>query len=99
MSSNPESNVVQQRGRSLGSGLAHLEARVPAPSIEAAGPRTEDERRAAFEDMGRDGFFAPEPEFPEALSRFRKALAAARASADPPFDPPTEFQPGHPSPH
>ncbi|VTU02531.1 unnamed protein product [Gemmataceae bacterium] len=88
-----------QRSRSLGSRLAHLEARVPTPSFEAAGPRTEDEWLVAFEEMGRDGSFAPEPEFPEALARFRDALAAARASTDPPFDPPPEFEPGHPSPH
>jgi hypothetical protein len=91
--------MAVQRSKSLGSRLANLEGRVPAPSIEATGPRDEDEWLAAFEAMGRDGCFDPEPEFPEALALFRDALAAAHASADPPFDPPPEFEPAHPSPH
>ncbi|WP_439620681.1 hypothetical protein [Gemmata sp.] len=40
---------------------------MPAASINAVGPRMEDEWLAAFEELGRAGFFAPEPEFPEAL--------------------------------
>jgi hypothetical protein len=88
-----------QRSRSLGTWLANLEARAPTPSIEATGPRTEDEWLAAFEEMGRDGCFDPEPEFPKALARFHDALAAARASTDPPFDPPPEFELHHPSPY
>ena len=41
--------------------------------------------------MGRDGFFDPEPEFPEAVTMFRDALTTAHASTDPPFDPPADF--------
>jgi hypothetical protein len=91
--------MAVRRSRSLGSHLAHLEVRVPSPSVEATGPRTEDEWLAAFEELGRDGYFDPEPEFPEALELFRDALAAAHASADPPFDPPLAFEPHHASPY
>ena len=37
--------------------------------------------------------FEAEPDFRPALGLFRAALARAHASADPPFDPPLDFQP------
>ncbi|WP_439630635.1 hypothetical protein [Gemmata sp.] len=87
--------MAMQRGKCLGTRLAHLEARVPAPSIEVTGPRTEDEWLAAFGDMGRDGFFAPEPEFPEALALFHDAVAAGPRLGRPA----PGVEPCAPSPH
>jgi hypothetical protein len=34
------------------------------------------------------------PDFPAALGAYRDAVAAAKASADPPFDPPADFRQG-----
>ncbi|VTU00886.1 unnamed protein product [Gemmataceae bacterium] len=63
--------MALQRGRSLGSRLAHLEARVPAAPIESTGPRTEDEWLAAFEAMGA---FDRQVSWLTARSEFRAAF-------------------------
>lgn len=60
----------------------------------------EDDRGwlARIEGHAAEGLFAAEPDFPLALGRYREALALAEASAEPPFDPPADFEPGLP-PH
>ncbi len=80
------------RGRSLGTRLLRLQGHVqalPRPSLEP----DEDDWLAIFEELGRDGIFKTEPDFPVALTMFRDALTRAHASIDPPFDPPPDFQP------
>jgi hypothetical protein len=52
-----------------------------------------------FAQAGRAGEFAREPDFPVALAMLREELAKARASTDPPFDPPEDFQPEQRHPH
>ncbi len=48
-----------------------------------------------YEEQGRNGFFKDEPDFPIALEHYRDALARARASLEPPLDPPHEFLPNN----
>jgi hypothetical protein len=79
--------------KSLGHRLAHLEAQLRPASPVAEEPRDEDGWLAVFEELGRDGLFKAEPDFPVALAFYRDALARAHASTDPPFDPPPDFQP------
>lgn len=46
-----------------------------------------------FEQWGKQGDFAGEPDFPVALATYRQALELAIAQTDPPFDPPADFMP------
>ncbi len=76
--------------------LAQLEkAGRAANQAGAAGPawRTEEEWLALFEECGRRGAFAGEPDFPAALAAYRGAMRQAAAHTDPPFDPPADFMP------
>jgi len=72
--------------------LVRLDRRRPPPA-----PDTEwdDERwLAGYGAAGKKGMFDSQPEFGAALEGYRRALAAAQAQADPPWDPPHEFMPG-----
>jgi hypothetical protein len=93
-----EFDVKAARG-SLTTRLARLEDR--AASRASAVPEHRDEFGwlAVFERLGREGTFDHEPDFPVALAYFRTALERAGASTDPPFDPPPEFLPNHPTPY
>ena len=53
---------------------------------------TERDWLAYYEALGDRGFFANEPDFPTALAEYGRAVHEAIARADPPFDPPPEFQ-------
>ncbi len=69
--------------------------------LERAAPRpaplddwlTERQWLEQFERMSRDGDLAGEPDAERALAEYRAALERAEAAADPPFDPPADFQP------
>src|SRR5215471_12488367 len=65
-----------------------------APQENPPGHRTEEEWLSLFESWGREGLFDCEPDFPTALMLYRAALQKAKAQADPPWDPPTDFLPG-----
>ena len=52
-----------------------------------------DEWAALFEDIGREGASAREPDYDRALAEFRQAVDRARAQSRPPFDPPARFRP------
>jgi hypothetical protein len=54
---------------------------------------TEEEWLDHFAELGRQGFFAGEADFPVALSFYRNALAKAAAQTDPPWNPPDDFLP------
>lgn len=88
---------MKARG-SLTARLGRLEERAADRTAPESEPRDEAEWLAAFEDMARDGVLDAEPDFPRALALGRTALTGARASVDPPFDPPAHFMPGHPNP-
>ena len=79
--------------QSLETRLARLEEqrRIDEPPA-LHGPLDEDDWLAAFEEMGQQGNFKTEPDFPNALAFLRDALARAHASVDPPFDPPDDYQ-------
>ncbi len=83
---------------SLTTRLGRLEEWV-AQSPPLDHPRDEEGLLAVFEYWGAEGDFDREPDFPRALAECRDAIARARAAADPPFEPPVEFLPGHPFPH
>jgi hypothetical protein len=51
-----------------------------------------------FEQWGRQGTFAHEPDFPVALATYRQALVLAAAQTNPPFDPPADFMPNQANP-
>ncbi len=87
------------RGRSLGTRLLRLQDQLQALPRPPEEPRDEDDWLAIFEELGRDGIFDAESDFPVALAFFRDALARAHASIDPPFDPPPDFQPEQRFPH
>jgi hypothetical protein len=90
--------VKAPRG-SLAIRLDRLEDRAAARPPAAPAPRDEEGWLASFEEWGREGHFDHEPDFPVALALFRAALARARASMDPPFDPLPEFRPEQRFPH
>jgi hypothetical protein len=90
---------VKGRRGSLVTRLGRLEGRPAAPRPAEPDRRDEAGWLAAFERLGREGYMDAEPDFPAALAEMRDALARARASTDPPFDPPSGFMPGHPNPH
>jgi hypothetical protein len=72
--------------------LLRLECRLrPAEARDTAW--SEERWLAEYEAMGRDGLFRGEPEFGAALERYRQALAAVHAQADPPWDSPGDFLP------
>lgn len=56
--------------------------------------RTEDELADDYEQWHAVGGATHEPDFPVAIAFLRESLARARASADPPFDPPADWRPG-----
>ncbi len=88
-----------RRRRSLATRLAQLEdraAHIPPPEQP---PLDEDGWLTVFEEWGRQGVFAAEPDFPTALALYRDALVRAHASTDPPFDPPADFRPEDRFPH
>ena len=83
---------------SLTTRLARLEDRAATRTQAELDHRDEAGWLARFEEWGRERLFGHEPDFPVALAIFRDALERARASIDPPFDPPPEFLPNHPNP-
>jgi hypothetical protein len=46
-----------------------------------------------YEAWGQAGHFAAELDFPKALAWYRQAVQQARATNDPPFDPPMDYLP------
>jgi hypothetical protein len=86
--------------RGIEKALAKLKnlAAAKARSVPPA-PFDEADWLAWFEQAGREGAFAREPDFPVALALLRDELANAKASIDPPFDPPEDFQPDQRHPH
>jgi hypothetical protein len=65
------------------------------PRRAAANPEhrvgTAEDWLADFEEGGRRGYFAGEPDFPVALAEYRDAIAAAKARPD--GSPPADFRP------
>jgi hypothetical protein len=61
--------------KSLGHRLAHLETQMRTASPVPEEPRDEDGWLAVFEELGRDGFFKAEPDFPVALAFYAAVLA------------------------
>lgn len=57
--------------------------------------RDEDEELDLYEEWYRGGVFDAEPDFAGALEFARDAVARGRASADPPWDPPDDYDPTH----
>ena len=80
--------------RGMEKALAKLEdvAVAKARSVPAI-PFDEADWLAWFTQVGKEKRFARELDFPVALALLRDELAMARASTDPPFDPPEDFQP------
>ena len=78
----------------LATRLRRLEARAqaqdPPPSPE---PPDEEQWLEIFQDWGRAGHFRHEPDFKTAIAVLREALSDARASTNPPFEPPEDFRP------
>ena len=62
-------------------------------------PFDEADWLAWFAREGTAGRFGHEPDFPAALAMLTDELAKARASVEPPFEPPEEFQPDPRWPH
>jgi hypothetical protein len=65
--------------------LARLERAAPKPP-EPAGPVTDEDWLAAFEDMGRQKMFAAEPDFPRALAEYRRVVTKHREKPEIPAD-------------
>ncbi|MCI0702333.1 MAG: hypothetical protein L0241_14720, partial [Planctomycetia bacterium] len=76
--------------------LARLEDRAAERPPPTPPDRDEEDWLAFFKEWGKEHRFDHEPDVPKALAFFRDAITRARASTDPPFDPPPEFCPGHP---
>jgi hypothetical protein len=62
-----------------------------AASAARAGPLTPEGWLAQFEAWHGEGRFAAEPDFADALARYRDALARARAAAGPAAELPPEW--------
>lgn len=75
--------------------LEHQAARRRTVS-SASGDCDDEERLRRFEEVGRRGVFRQEPDFPVALEQYREAIARAKLTSNPPFDPPASFSPGLP---
>jgi hypothetical protein len=90
---------VRAKGGSLATRLLRLEDRAVARAPAVLEHRDEAGWLTVFEQLGRERLFDHEPDYPKALAFFRDALPRARASTDPPFDPPRDFLPNHPTPY
>ena len=86
--------------RGIERALAKLEdaAAAQARSVRPK-PFDEADWLAWFTQAGKDKRFAREPDFPAALAMLKDELAKAKASTNPPFDPPEDFQPDTRWPH
>ena len=62
-----------------------------APAPGRPEPVTPEDWLAQFEAWDREGMCSSEPDFPEALARYRDALARARAAAGPAVELPPEW--------
>lgn len=82
---------LDRLSRLVGMADAAQRARVLSPTHDHW--PNENDSLATFESCGRAGHFDGEPDFPVALALYRDALATARASVDPPFEPPLHFMP------
>lgn len=70
-----------------------LEVRAAARPVEPVW-LDEDGWLEQYAAWGKAGYFAREPDFPQALAECRAAVAAARVSIDPPWLPPADFEAG-----
>jgi hypothetical protein len=61
--------------------VKRLESHAAAHADRARGPETAADWLAAFERLGRQGFFDEEPDYPAALAAYREAVAAAGPGA------------------
>jgi hypothetical protein len=61
--------------------VKRLEAYAAAHAARARPPETAADWLAAFERLGRQGYFDGEPDFPAALEAFRRAVAASGPDA------------------
>ena len=86
--------------RGMEKALAKLEdvAVAKARSVRPA-PFDEADWLAWFTQAGQDKHFAREPDFPVALAMLKDELTRAKASTDPPFDPPEDVQSEQRYPH
>jgi hypothetical protein len=73
--------------------LKHLEDAARRRPPQRRRHLTEEECLELFEQLGREGCFDAEPDFPKALEYYREAQEQAKAWADPPWDPPADFMP------
>lgn len=82
--------TIRTRLRRL-EGTARQAARAEA---EDARWPTDEHWLARYEGMGREGYFAAEPDFLEALAAYGEAVRRAQAGHNPPWEPWPSFLPG-----
>jgi hypothetical protein len=84
---------LQARLRKLEEAAARvLPVEAPKAGGLPADPLDED-WLAFYEHQGRAGRYDAEPDFPRALDEYREAIREAKASTDPPWDPPPDALP------
>ncbi len=61
------------------------------PAWQAQRSWVAEEWLGYYEDLGEEGHFAGEPDFPEALAQYQALLERLAAQPDPPFYPPDDY--------
>ena len=89
----------KRTSRSRQARIAHVEALIATvpQNVPAPKPQSEEEWLARFQQWANEGLYRDQPTFAGMLKRYQRAIESAKASNDPPFNPPSSFEPRLPS--
>lgn len=85
--------IRKRPGRNRQSRIAHVESLLVPKSVPPPDPQSNEAWLAQFQQWAREGLYQGRYGFQLMLQRYERAITVSKSSNDPPYHPPSDFEP------